>query len=251
MTSQPDVACEICGRRLLRGERPEVFLAGGQRRTVCELCAPRAAYEGWLRESDDHPVDSARLPGKRGRTLLDRLRQLREPVSGAHARPVRAGQAGSSSQAEPYGFLAGGTLAAPKSPAFFEESFDDHHYEQPDEQPLAVEADSAAQPTPSNTDLKAARAVEVFNVSEQPRRLSGVARSLGPAAITVRALEESSSRVWIVVAWDLCWYRYEVDLAEEAAGVVLREQGMELDELPPEDRAQNAAADERGEIQLL
>jgi len=34
VTSQPDVACDVCGRRLLRGELPDVFLAGGQRRTV-------------------------------------------------------------------------------------------------------------------------------------------------------------------------------------------------------------------------
>ena len=56
VTSQPDVACDVCGRRLLRGEHPDVFLAGGQRRTVCELCAPRAADEGWLREADRHAV---------------------------------------------------------------------------------------------------------------------------------------------------------------------------------------------------
>ena len=48
VTSQPDVACDVCGRRLLRGERSDLFLAAGRRRTVCELCAPRAAHEGWM-----------------------------------------------------------------------------------------------------------------------------------------------------------------------------------------------------------
>lgn len=71
-------------RRLLRGERPDVFLASGRRLTVCELCAPRAAHEGWLRESQQ--VDSLELSParpRRGRGLLARLRgrtDLAEPA---------------------------------------------------------------------------------------------------------------------------------------------------------------------------
>jgi hypothetical protein len=49
VTSQPDVACDVCERRLLRGEQPDLFLDAGQPRMVCELCAPRAAYQGWKR----------------------------------------------------------------------------------------------------------------------------------------------------------------------------------------------------------
>ena len=100
-------------------------------------------------------------------------------------------------------------------------------------------------------ELKMARALEVFNAGEQPRRVAGVARSLGAPTVTVRPLEESGSTVAIVVAWELCWYRYEVDLGDEAAGVVLAAEGMELDELPAEDRLANAAADERGELALI
>ena len=81
VTSQPDVACDVCGRRLLRGELPDVFLAGGQRRTVCELCAPRAAHEGWLREADRHSVSLAPSRARRGRSLFERLRSQREPSS--------------------------------------------------------------------------------------------------------------------------------------------------------------------------
>ena len=75
VTSQPDVACDVCERRLLRGEQPDVFLAGGQRRTVCELCAPRAAHEGWLREADRHSVSLPPARARRGRNLFERLRQ--------------------------------------------------------------------------------------------------------------------------------------------------------------------------------
>jgi hypothetical protein len=100
-------------------------------------------------------------------------------------------------------------------------------------------------------ELKMARALEVFNAGEQPRRIAGVARSLGSPAVTVRPLQESGSTVAIVVAWELCWYRYEVDLGDEAAGARLVGQGMELEELPDEDRLANAGADEHGGLAPL
>jgi hypothetical protein len=100
-------------------------------------------------------------------------------------------------------------------------------------------------------ELKLARAIDVFNAGEQPRRVAGVARSLGAPEVTVRVLEDSGSRVAIVVAWELCWYRYEVDLGEEAAGAQLVGQGMELEELPELDRRANAGVDEHGALAPL
>ena len=92
VTFHPDVACDVCGRRLLRGERPDVFLGGGQRRMVCELCTPRATHEGWRREVEEQ-LASPRAPRpQRGRSLLGRLRQLREPARTAERRP-HAGRA--------------------------------------------------------------------------------------------------------------------------------------------------------------
>src|ERR1700722_1009522 len=85
VTSHPVVACDVCGRSLLRGENPDVFLAGGQRRTVCELCIPRAAAEGWLREADNHAASVRPTRSRRAGSLLGRLRQLREPTQ----RPLR------------------------------------------------------------------------------------------------------------------------------------------------------------------
>ena len=52
-TNGPVVACDVCGRTLLRGEHGDVFLHGGVRRMVCDLCTPRAAHEGWIREGLD------------------------------------------------------------------------------------------------------------------------------------------------------------------------------------------------------
>jgi hypothetical protein len=114
-----------------------------------------------------------------------------------------------------------------------------------------VGAGQPARDALTSGELKVARALEVFNAGEQPRRVAGVARSLGAPTVTARPLEESGSTVAIVVAWELCWYRYEVDLGDEAAGPQLVAQGLELDELPPEDRLANAAADERGELAAL
>jgi hypothetical protein len=251
VTSQPDVACDICLRRLLRGEQPEVFLAGGQRRTVCELCAPRASDEGWLRESDEHPVSHRALRTGRGRTLLDRLRQLREPASPRGSVRPRATNA-AAPEGERYEFLPGPALsAAGKSTGFFEESFNDPASEPIDDLQISDGEEIHPHEEPSNVDLKAARALEVFNSSQQPRRISSIARSLGTASITARPAEDCTSRVSIVVAWELCWYRYEVDLADELAGVVLAAQGTELDELPAADRAANASADQHGALHLL
>src|ERR1700693_922150 len=76
VTSQPDVACDVCERRLLRGELSEVFLAAGTPRTVCELCAPRAAHEGWLRGSEHEPLVIPAPRPRRGRSLFERLRHV-------------------------------------------------------------------------------------------------------------------------------------------------------------------------------
>jgi hypothetical protein len=104
---------------------------------------------------------------------------------------------------------------------------------------------------PTNAELKMARALELFNASEHPRTVAGVARSLGTPLIAVRPSETEGSVVGIVVAWELSWYRYEVDLADEVAGVRVVAQGAELAELEPEDRVATAAADERGELALV
>jgi hypothetical protein len=268
VTSHPVVACDVCGRRLLRGENPDVFLSGGQRRTVCELCVPRASAEGWLREADNHAL-SVR-PGRSRRTgsLLGRLRQLREPGQ----RPLR--REGSPLASRPgsklaedglYDFLEGGQSerAGDRAGELYIGSVEAGEPVEGDwvaaaepidglalDGPLAGEGGGAARSVTSG-DLKMERALEVFNAGDPPRRVAGVSRSLGAPSVTVRPLEESGSTVAIVVAWELCWYRYEVDLGDEAAGPLLVAQGLELDELPEEDRLANASADERGELVAL
>jgi hypothetical protein len=233
VTSQPDVACDVCERRLLRGEQPDVFLAGGRRRTVCELCAPRATHEGWLRESDRHTVSLPASRARRGRNLFDRLRQLREPIE---ARPALEGAAAQEPLGAPYELRA-------------QESYDFLQSAAPGGEEGATAVEEAAALT--GGDLKVGRALEVFNAGEHPRRVAGVARSLGSPGVSVRPVEEAGGLVAIVVAWELCWYRYEVDLGDEAAGARVAAQGTELSELHEAEKLVNAVADELGALSLV
>jgi hypothetical protein len=50
--------------------------------------------------------------------------------------------------------------------------------------------------------------------------------------------------------WELSWYRYEVDLSDEAGGVRRDAQGDELSELSDDEKVANAAADDRGGLHL-
>ena len=54
----------------------------------------------------------------------------------------------------------------------------------------------------------------------------------------------------ITVMWELSWYRFEIDLSDEAGGVRRDAQGDELAELSEDEQAINAAADERGALHL-
>jgi hypothetical protein len=104
---------------------------------------------------------------------------------------------------------------------------------------------------PTNADLKMERALDVFNASDHVRTVGGVARSLGAPAVCVRPLADRPSVVTITVMWELSWYRFEVDLSDEAGGVRKDGQGSELTELSEDEQHEvNAAADERGGLHL-
>jgi hypothetical protein len=247
VTSQPDVACDVCERRLLRGEQPDVFIAAGRRRIVCELCAPRAAHEGWMRETDTASVALSPLRPRRGRSFFDRLRQVgKTPV----AEPG-AGAGEGESSGPSYDFLEapavgvsdpGPAVQRPRSASAGEGL---QGWLAVDGAALGAPAESAPA-APSYTE----RAVVVFNESEFPRRVAGVARSLGAPEVSVRSAEHLSSVVRIVVAWELCWYRYEVDLSDGLQEARVIDQGTELSELPREDRLANALADDSGALAL-
>jgi hypothetical protein len=235
-TNQVDISCDVCGRTLLRGEQPDTFLAGGSRRQVCELCTVRAQHEGWIRESgaDELAPRSARSERRR-RGLVERLRSRRA----RDAAELDGEEA--AAQERPIVQIPTGP------PERYVESAPPPPPEEPREAPREPRHVRAV---PTNAELKMERALEVFNVSEHVRTVGGVARTLGAPAVCVRPLADRPSVVSIAVMWELSWYRYEIDLSEEAHGVRRAAQGDELSELPAEDQVVNAAADERGALVL-
>ena len=88
-----------------------------------------------------------------------------------------------------------------------------------------------------------------FNSSAYPRRVASLARSLGAPEVSVQ-IDHDLRVAWILVAWELCWYRYRIDLDEEQPEVTAAAQGTELSELGAEEREGNAVADERGGLTL-
>lgn len=202
----------MCGRTLLRGERAHPYLQGGEHRTVCELCTPRAHQEGWVREGTPPAYNGREARGERRGSLLGRLRARREgapdEAPDAEERPERVRR-------------------APELPR-----------RRPAAEPRHVRA------VPTGIEQRMAAAVEAFNASEHPRTVAGVARSLGLPGVAVLPDEERPSLVRVTVWWELSWYRYEVDLGD--GSVRVGSQGSELSELAAPELAPNAQCDDRG-----
>jgi hypothetical protein len=225
-TADVPTACDVCGRTLLRGEHAHSYLDGGTRRDVCELCTSRALQEGWIREGTVPEYDDGGSSADRRRSLLGRLRRRREPSDPA------------PEVAEPYD-TENHRRTAPATPAT------------PPRPSPRIREPRHVRAIPSSAQHKVSYAIEAFNASEHPRTLAGVARSLGPPIVTVRPVADRPSLVDIVAAWELCWYRYEIDLADEDhTGVRVAAQGDELSELDDTELSANAVCDERGALVL-
>ncbi|HXD58743.1 MAG TPA: hypothetical protein VN606_12525 [Thermoleophilaceae bacterium] len=227
------VSCAVCGRTILKGERTEAYLApGGQRKIVCELCTARADHEGWIRESAHGDMPATRRPREPRRSLIGRLRRGREE-------PVRA----------------------PEEPAEQERSefFDvEHHQPEPEqqdtnEQQVARTSRRRKDPrhvraVPTNSQVKIERALEMFNGSDHTRTISGIARTLGLPWVSAIPSTQAPSEVEVVVAWELSWYRYRIDLGDERDPVTVLDKGQEIEELDEPQREWNAFANEDGHL---
>jgi hypothetical protein len=258
-TNPAVVTCDVCGRTLLRGEHADAFIAGGQRRNVCELCTGRAVHEGWIREGLDDVVARGRDGRSRRGSLLSRLRGRRsEPAQGQHEL---------APDELPYARRGGRVERLPVEEEYVLPADDGAEPEAEPERRYVEAPRAQAEPVavaepldhtlyesrsvhgvPTNAELKVARAMELFNQSPQVRTVGGVARSLGAPIVSARPSRTEGSVVTIVVAWELSWYRFEVDLGNEAAGVRVAAQGSELSELDTIDQTPNAAADDSGRL---
>jgi hypothetical protein len=178
--------------------------------------------EGWQRESERGPYELAPPRPRRGRGLLERLfGAARAPAQARAELPADE----PADDRDPFELL-GQMAAAPEPQA-------------PGDPP---------EPAAPREPLQVA--LDAFNASEYPRRISGVARSLGAPRVSVRHAEHAASVIVIVVAWELCWYRYEVDLDDLEPVARATAQGTELDELAHEDLRENAGAGDSGALQL-
>ncbi len=215
--------CDWCGRTLLRGEHADVYIDGGERRWVCDLCVPRALEDGWVREGTAPPVSPTNYGRERRRPLRQWLRARTRPEHEEDELPAPPPLERPASEPS-Y------TVYAPGR-------------EQPRE-PRRVHA------VPASPGQKVSSAIKAFNGSEHTRTVAGVARSLGHPLVTVRPSDAQPALVSVVAAWELCWYRYEIDLADEVPSVRVAAQGSELGELEPAEREGNARANQDGKLTL-
>jgi hypothetical protein len=88
----------------------------------------------------------------------------------------------------------------------------------------------------------------MFNASEHPRTIAGIARTLGPPWVAAQPDPDAPSEVIVVVAWELSWYRYRVDLGDAGQPVLLLEKGEELGELGSEHQDWNVNASGDGTL---
>jgi hypothetical protein len=103
---------------------------------------------------------------------------------------------------------------------------------------------------PTNAQLKIGRALELFNASEHPRTVAGIARTLGVPHASASTSKSSAAEVLLTVAWELSWYQFGVDLSDGREPVRARGQGQELSELPPDAQEWNCTVEANGRIQL-
>jgi len=219
------VTCDVCGRTILKGERAESYLApGGQRRQVCDLCSLRAQQEGWIRESaaGDMPTRMPRSEPRRG--VLGRLRRrMSEPPPPPAPAPVPTRHGNGAEQSEQEEARPAPPRPRPKDPRH-------------------------VRAIPTTAQAKVDRALELFNGSTHQRTVGGLARTLGTPYVSAHPDAAQGSQVTVVVAWELSWYRYRVDLGDEADPVMMLDKGEEIEQIEEGLREWNARLDAEGRV---
>jgi hypothetical protein len=241
------LTCDVCGRTILKGERTEAYLApGGHRRLVCDLCAGRAQNAGWIRESVAAEMP-ARVPrDEPRRSLFGRLRRGRGDAP-QQAAPQPEGPTYAEHEAM-YGAGDG------SEPAEWDEQLETPAAEHTAPPPPAPRPRSRpkdprhVRAVPSTDAGRIERAFELFNGTRHQRTTAGLARSLGVPWVTAAPDADQPSTVTVLVAWELSWYRYRVDLGDEQDPVALLDKGDELDQIDSELREWNGTLDAEGRL---
>jgi hypothetical protein len=219
------VACDVCGRTILKGERTEPYLApGGERHAVCELCFVRAEHAGWIQESGRDELPLSRPRPQERRRGFGRLRRRGAEAANGRTVPADPVEAGAPEPAAPTEGVPSGRERAREGP----------------QDPRHVRG------VPTTAEVKVERALELFNDSEHQRTVAGLARSLGPPWASAQPDLDAPSTVTVIVAWELSWYRFRVDLGDAADPVSLSAKGDELEDIDESLRGWNAGLDAAG-----
>lgn len=239
-------SCEICGRRLLPGERLLRYMSrDGAETTVCELCKTRAEAAGWLpereaialRERGEGPQRrrprGQLLGGLLARAGNGRSRERRETTGEEEEPPSRRPERRRRPAQEP-------REAEPREDR-----------ERPPE-PAASRQRPAARPGPRGqapgTTLD--EAIEAFNASENRRVVAGLTRSLGPAQASGLAVRTAAGApgARLTVAWELAWYQWEIGPGKRAPEIRQSAKGETVDQLRAADRTWNLQVGEDGSL---
>lgn len=227
---------------MLRGERLWDYVTpGGESRRVCVLCKAKAESAGWLpAEVAATRAEQAPRPS-RARALRERLARVAEsararsaepdpePVAEAEAPPRRRRRLLVERPDPPEERRAD---PAPRERA---------RPREPRRRPIAG-------PRQDDPTRRARRAVDRFNASEASRTVAGLTRSLGEPRASIQ-LGGRGKPATVTVAWELSWYRWEINPGEHGA---VREigKGKEIGELSEADRRWNARIADDGSLRL-
>ena len=225
-------ACDVCGRSLLRGEHAEVVFEGSEPRTVCELCLAAALSFGWTREA---AINSRRARSRRRGGVFARLK----------------GQAaGAESESAETPSEPGPVALEPESDVEPESRRSSRRERQAAGAVPERQQSRRSHAVPLDEAQQHRRAVELFNQSTHTRDIAGITRTLGEPVVSVRAEPGETGIVSIVVAWDLSWYRYGIDLASGSREVALVARGDDPAEIDGELREPNAISVAGGALAL-
>jgi hypothetical protein len=126
---------------------------------------------------------------------------------------------------------------------------DDHQAEEPPPRPRSrPQSPRHVRAVPTTAEVKVERALDLFNGSGHQRTVAGLARTLGPPWVSAQPDPAQASAVSVLVAWELSWYRYRVDLGDEADPVMMLDKGEELDQIEDSLRNWNASLDTDGRV---
>ncbi len=308
------ISCDLCERTILKGERTETFVGGGDRQRVCELCSLRALRSGWMREAQlerQAPEDRERLHPRH--SLWSRALSWAEEQGlwGAPPPSVEEDEAGSRSAGSQPETAQSSVPAEPAprpDPAAFvsqneaateadasRQALDERRRraaaraeerrqarrmqaERESEETEGDDVGSVArrpsrapnpaglrdlisgrrreprhvQAVPSGRWAKIDLALKLFNDSEHRRTIAGVGRTLGEPWASAAPLgdDPTTREVGIIVAWELSWYRFRVDLDDADEAVLLVDRGNELGDLDESLRTWNVGADAEGRLAL-